>query len=87
MIFFLFKNRLKENGHIYLGKYSGWYCIADEAFVPENQLQTHPNGSKTTMDGNRPVEFVEEANYKFRLSSFQESLLEWLKNGDISNSC
>jgi leucyl-tRNA synthetase len=30
--------RLYDAGYIYLGKHEGWYCKADEAFVPENQV-------------------------------------------------
>lgn len=70
-----------KNGHIYIGEYAGWYCLADEAFVPESQLQTLPDGTKSTLEGNKPVELVQEPNYKFRLSSFKEELLEWLKGG------
>jgi leucyl-tRNA synthetase len=30
--------QLYDGGHIYMGKHEGWYCKADEAFVPENQV-------------------------------------------------
>jgi methionyl-tRNA synthetase len=63
--------RLEENGHIYLGSYSGWYAVRDEAFYAEAEL----------VDGKAPtgaeVEWVEEPSYFFRLSAFQDKLLEY----------
>ncbi|KAH0554754.1 hypothetical protein KQX54_012562 [Cotesia glomerata] len=74
---------LKENGHLYLGKYSGWYCVSDEAFVPESELLEKVSNSKTikvsAASGNL-VQWMEEDNYKFKLSSMQDDLKYWLKN-------
>lgn len=30
--------RIRENGHIYLGHYAGWYAVRDEAFYPESDI-------------------------------------------------
>src|ERR1019366_818081 len=30
--------RVRDRGHIYKGKYEGWYCTVDEVFVPDTQL-------------------------------------------------
>ncbi len=62
-------NTLKENGHIYLGSYAGWYSVRDEAFYTESELVDGmaPTGA--------PVEWVEEPSYFFDLSKWQEKLL------------
>ncbi|XP_011298070.1 methionine--tRNA ligase, mitochondrial [Fopius arisanus] len=75
---------LQNSGHLYLGKYSGWYCVSDEAFVLPSDLEDlkKPDGSTikiSSVSGN-PVEWMEEENYKFRLSSFQDDLRHWLKD-------
>ena len=67
-------NRLEEKGQIYLGSYSGWYSIRDEAFYQESEL----------IDGKAPtgaeVEWVKEESYFFRLSNWQDKLLELYEN-------
>lgn len=64
-----FWNKLKENGWIYKGKYSGWYAIRDEAFYAESEI----------VDGKAPsgaeVEWKEEECYFFKLSRVQKFLL------------
>ncbi|XP_063978535.1 methionine--tRNA ligase, mitochondrial-like [Diachasmimorpha longicaudata] len=79
-----FWTHLHNSGHIYLGKYSGWYCTSDEAFVPPSDLEDlrKPDGStiKISSASGNPVEWMEEENYKFRLSSFQDDLKHWLKD-------
>ncbi len=61
---------LKARGQIYLGSYAGWYSVRDEAFYAESEL----------VDGKAPtgadVEWVEEPSYFFRLSAWQQPLLE-----------
>lgn len=65
--------RLEAAGDIYLGSYSGWYSVRDEAFYAESEL----------VDGNAPtgapVEWVEEPSYFFRLSKYQQPLLDYYK--------
>ncbi|MCL4167767.1 UNVERIFIED_CONTAM: hypothetical protein GTU68_053409, partial [Idotea baltica] len=60
-----------ENGDIYLDKYSGWYAVTDEAFYAESEL----------IDGKAPtgavVEWVEEESYFFKLSKYQDKLIEF----------
>ena len=62
---------LERRGEIYLGRFAGWYCVRDEAFYEESEL----------VDGKAPtgaeVEWLEEKNYFFRLSSWQDRLLAW----------
>lgn len=66
--------KLIDNDHIYLGKYSGWYSVRDEAYFQENELK----------DGKAPtgadVEWFEEESYFFDLSKWQEKLLEFYEN-------
>jgi len=62
-----------ENGRddIYLGTYEGLYCVSCEAYYTEDEL----------IDGmcpihGRPVEAMSEENYFFRLSAYQDRLLQ-----------
>jgi len=63
--------RVRDNGHIYKGKYEGWYCTVDEVFVPDTQLKD----GRCPICGNS-VEWIYEESYFFRLSAFQRPLLE-----------
>jgi methionyl-tRNA synthetase len=60
---------LERRGEIYLGQFAGWYSVRDEAFYDESEL----------VDGKAPtgaeVEWLEEENYFFRLSAWQDRLL------------
>jgi methionyl-tRNA synthetase len=67
---------LDRNGDIYLGKYSGWYAVRDEAFYGEDELTTGPDGKKRAPSG-AEVEWVEEPSYFFRLSAWQDRLLKF----------
>ena len=62
-------NILQEKGHIYLGKYAGWYSVRDEAFYTETEIT---DGKAPT---GAPVEWVEEPSYFFDLSKWQDQLL------------
>ena len=65
----------KGNANIYLGKYDGWYAVRDEAFYGEEELTTGPDGKKRAPSG-AEVEWVEEPSYFFRLSDWQDWLLD-----------
>ncbi|EFG83912.1 methionine--tRNA ligase [Novacetimonas hansenii] len=67
--------KLEENGHIYLGAYEGWYALRDECFYQEEELVIAADGTRTAPTG-APVEWVKEPSYFFRLSKFQDRLLE-----------
>ncbi|HEX5107784.1 MAG TPA: methionine--tRNA ligase [Vicinamibacterales bacterium] len=67
--------RVEKAGDIYKGDYEGWYCTVDEIFVPEAQLADGrcPNcGSK--------VERLKEESYYFRLSKYQQPLLDFYRD-------
>jgi methionyl-tRNA synthetase len=68
--------RFVEKDQIYLGSYSGWYAVRDEAYYVESELSEGPDGSKLAPSG-APVEWVEEPSYFFRLSRWQEKLLDF----------
>jgi len=68
--------RLIDRGDIYLDAYRGWYAVRDEAFYAESELTTNKDGEKVAPTG-APVEWVEEPSYFFRLSKWQEPLLEF----------
>lgn len=75
-----------ETGYIYEGKYEGWYCIADEMFLAEDQTKIIklPNGQdqRVSIESNRPVEWFSEENYMFKLSKCRNDLNKWLESGN-----
>lgn len=68
--------KMEEAGDIYLDKYAGWYATRDEAFYGEDELIVDASGNKTAPTG-APVEWVEEESYFFRLSAWQDRLLDY----------
>jgi methionyl-tRNA synthetase len=62
--------RCQRNGYIYKGSYSGQYCVSDELYVNEAKP-----GDPCPECG-RPTETVTEENYFFKLSAFQQPLLD-----------
>ncbi|MBF8246814.1 MAG: methionine--tRNA ligase [Rickettsia sp.] len=65
-------NILLNSGNIYLGKYKGWYVKKDEAFYTEKELEN------LKIPTNSPdVEWLEEESYFFKLSHWQDKLLEF----------
>jgi methionyl-tRNA synthetase len=67
--------RMAAAGDIYLDKYSGWYSVRDEAFYDESETRLDQNGQRIGPQGT-PVEWVEEESYFFRLSAYQDKLLD-----------
>jgi methionyl-tRNA synthetase len=66
----------KGRDNIYLDNYGGWYAVRDEAFYAESELKDGPGGKKLAPSG-AEVEWVEEPSYFFRLSDWQETLLDY----------
>ncbi len=60
----------KDNGYIYKGFYEGQYCVFDEMYVDE------PLPGNLCPECKRPTEKVREENYYFKLSEFQNRLLQ-----------
>jgi methionyl-tRNA synthetase len=67
--------RMEAAGDIYLGKYSGWYSVRDEAYYDEDETRLDERGERIGPQGT-PVEWVEEESYFFRLSAYQQKLLD-----------
>ncbi|MGC8793524.1 MAG: methionine--tRNA ligase, partial [Bryobacteraceae bacterium] len=62
--------RCRKNGYIYKGAYSGQYCFRCELYVGDAEP------GALCPDCHRPTETVTEENYFFRLSAFQDRLLQ-----------
>ncbi len=69
--------RVREKGDIYLGEYEGWYDVVNEAFVTETQYEEL---SKLPESKRPKIEKIKEKSYFFRLSEYQEPLLEHYRN-------
>ncbi len=65
-----FLQRIYDNGDVYEDVYAGLYCVGCEEFKSEDELVD----GKCPEHGDR-VEYIEEKNYFFRLSAYQERLL------------
>lgn len=68
-----FLQQLYDADLIYRAEYTGWYCTFDERFWTEKDVD---NGR--CPDCQRPVEQLSESNYFFRMSQFQQRLLDHL---------
>lgn len=71
--------RCLAKGDIYKKKYKGLYCVGDEAFLKENDLVEGKCPNHPSME---PLE-IEEENYFFKLSVYQERLLEYLSRENV----
>lgn len=66
-------DKLYEKGDIYLGEYEGYYSIADEAFINEEDIVDGKGPS-----GDKPV-WTKEEVYFFKLSKYQDRLIKHIK--------
>jgi len=66
---------MEERGDLYLGRYEGWYSVRDEAFYDESELTDGEGGEKLSPQGS-PVEWTAEESWFFRLSAYQQPLLD-----------
>lgn len=71
--------KAKANGDIYKKKYKGLYCVSDEMFLKEKDLV---DGRCINHPEKEPVE-LEEENYFFALSKYQDHLLEYLNKPGV----
>lgn len=62
-------------GDLYLDRYEGWYSVRDEAFYDEKELVAGEGGAKLSPQGT-PVEWTAEETWFFRLSKYQQPLLD-----------
>ena len=66
--------KLHDQGDIYKSEYEGWYCTPCESFWTELQLK-----DGCCPDCGRPVENTREESYFFRLSKYQDWLIDYIK--------
>lgn len=69
------KMAASNNGDIYQSTYKGWYSVRDEAYFDEGELTEGTDGKKYAPSG-AEASWVEEPSYFFRLSAYQERLLQ-----------
>ena len=62
-------------GDLYLDRYEGWYSVRDEAFYDEKELVAGEGGARLSPQGT-PVEWTAEETWFFRLSRYQQPLLD-----------
>jgi len=70
-----FIQALKDSGDLYQGHYEGWYCLPDETFYTEDQLT-----EGACPQCGREVQFIQEDNWFFRLSAYQDRLLSYYED-------
>ena len=66
---------MAERGDLYLDRYEGWYSVRDEAYYEPDELVSAEDGSKQSPQGS-PVEWTVEESWFFRLSKYQQPLLD-----------
>ncbi len=76
----IFLQKLYDDGFIYSGEYEGYYCVGCEEYKQLDDLIETPDGDYAgqlvcKIHG-RPVEILKEKNYFFRMSDFQQRLLD-----------
>ncbi len=67
-------SQLREKGDVYKGVYEGWYCLPDESFWTESKLV-----DGKCPDCGRPVERVQQESYFFRMSHYQEDMIQYIE--------
>ena len=66
---------MADRGDMYLGRYEGWYSVRDEAFYDADEVSEGEGGQKVSPQGT-PVEWTVEESWFFRLSNYQQRLLD-----------
>ncbi|MFL6785750.1 MAG: methionine--tRNA ligase [Sphingomicrobium sp.] len=66
---------MEERGDLYLDRYEGWYSVRDEAYYEPEELVSADDGAKLSPQGT-PVEWTVEESWFFRLSRYQQPLLD-----------
>jgi methionyl-tRNA synthetase len=76
----IFLQKLYDDGYIYSGEYEGYYCVGCEEYKQLDDLDEAEDGEfagqKLCKIHTRPVEVLKERNYFFRMSDFQDRLLD-----------
>jgi len=69
-----FFQKLYDQGDIYKGTYKGLYCVSCETFFPESKVK-----DQKCPDCGKDIEIVEEETYFFKMSKYQEKLLDHIR--------
>jgi methionyl-tRNA synthetase len=69
---------MEVSGDLYLDRYEGWYSVRDEAYYDASELVEGEGGAKLSPQGT-PVEWTVEESWFFRLSRYQDQLLDLLR--------
>lgn len=69
---------MAASGDLYLDRYEGWYSVRDEAYYDESELTG--DGDERLSPQGTPVEWTVEESWFFRLSKYQDRLLDLLKS-------
>ncbi len=68
-------NSVHKNGDIYFDEYAGLYCVGCERFYTEKELI-----EGKCPQHNKPLETITEKNYFFKMSKYQQKLIDYIKN-------
>jgi methionyl-tRNA synthetase len=68
--------KLWDKGEIYSKEYEGWYSVGEERFFSEDELDEN----KCDPISHRPVEWLKEKNYFFKMSAYQQKLIDFLES-------
>ncbi|CAL8898442.1 methionine--tRNA ligase [Kocuria varians] len=75
--------RMEANGDIYLDTYAGWYSVRDEAYYAEDETEVRADGQRYSIGTGTELTWTEEESYFFRLSRYQDRLLELYRTGFV----
>lgn len=70
--------KMFSNGDIYKDMYRGYYCVSCESFYTKTQLDSE----SSCPDCGKPTTYIEEENYFFRLSKYEDKIIEWYEKND-----
>lgn len=69
---------MHKKGDIYKGEYEGYYCVSCESFFPQSQLIDN----EYCPDCGKPTRILKEESYFFKLSNYQDKLIEWYSDDE-----
>ncbi|QZY51601.1 methionine--tRNA ligase [Leucobacter tenebrionis] len=73
-----FLQKLYDDGHVYAGEFEALYCVGCEEFKPKSEIVDGEGafeGEKVCAIHSKPLELLQEKNYFFKMSAFQDRLL------------
>ena len=70
--------KIKDNGHLYEGEYSGYYCTSCEAFYSDTEASEHICPVHKT-----PLEFLKEKNWFLKISAFDAEIKKKIVNDEL----